>query len=202
MKKTLRIIERGLKDLYAIDTPYRAEKFLISKPSKLGHLDGALCVRPGNTVEVGIYLSREVQNTLSALPIKATWNTPQLNAFCVVAEELSHFHYFLFHASNGRPVSQLEMEIQGEIDRFLLCFFSGMPIETLIDRLFEKFKFRDGLSPEQSHRYKRAHDAASKFVVKHFCKMAEPSKREVLFRFLRRFYRLAEAEKLSVIEKF
>ena len=209
MTATIRIIEEALHQMYSINTPFRAENFLITKPHNTSEsLQGALCVRHGSFMEVGIYLDPAILDSLSHLPMNdniSRWPTHQLNAFSIAAEEISHFHYLLFHAANNRPVSQLELEIQGEIDRFLLCFFSDPNpesiIENLIERLFDRFRLREHLSTEESRRYTRANGLAKNFVIKHVKKMTQPSHRDRLLRFVRRFYRLAEQEKLIIAGK-
>lgn len=202
----IRTIERAIKDLYAIHTPYRAERFLLTSPESSNHIDGALYVRPGSEIRLGIYFSPKIQSVVEDLSLHtelSTWSTNHLNTFCVLAEEVSHFHYFLYHASNGRPVSQLELEIQGEIDRFLVCHFFNpqTSLTTLVERLFERFKIRENATPEEAQRYERAHDTAKKFVLRHFSRLAHPSQHELLFRFLRRFYRLAEREKIRLVNQ-
>ncbi|MBI3295475.1 MAG: hypothetical protein HYZ71_12185 [Deltaproteobacteria bacterium] len=206
MKRTLRTVEGALKSLYAIDTPYRAEDFILRKQREdLKHLEGALCVRSGETVEVGIHLSPPVKKTATHLPLKrpvTEWTFEQLNAFSIVTEEVSHFHYFLFQSHQGRPVSQLELELQGEIDRFLLCLLSvatpEKDFDNLIDRLFDHYRLRDHVNAEQAARYEEANTLAKNFLLKHLKRISQHRDHEAMLRLLRRYYRLASSEKLAL----
>ena len=195
--------------LYAIDTPYRAEDFLTNThPEGSVQYDGALLIKQGPLLELGIYFSPTIQNQISHIPEDQNLATiPQgtLNAYLVTAEEISHFHYFLFHSEQGRPVSQLELEIQGEIDRFLLCFLSSKNPETdfepLVDTLFEHYRLRQNLAPEQVERYDVASSLAKNFVLKHLRQLKSERHREAMVGFLRRYYRMASREKLEVAGK-
>ncbi len=208
MLKNLRTIEGAIRNLYSIDTPHRAEDFLMEKPHRLTPaVDGVLCVRPGSALEVGIYFSPEIRESLSTLSIQqgaVAWSSAALNSFSVAVEEVSHFHCLLFHATRGRPVSQLELEIQGEIDRFLLCLFSNekpeLAFDVIIERLFEGFSLRTHLTPEEVTRYRDANNLARNFVLKHMRRLTALDKRERLFRFLRRYYRLAADDKLTLAD--
>jgi hypothetical protein len=53
------------------------------------------------------------------------WSHDQIAAFTLVAEEVSHFHYLLHHAHQGRQVSQFELELQGDVDKLLLTYFAN-----------------------------------------------------------------------------
>jgi hypothetical protein len=44
-----------------------------------------------------------------------------LDAFCILVEELSHFHLLLNRVDAGRPVTRSELELQGELDKLLIC---------------------------------------------------------------------------------
>ena len=46
-----------------------------------------------------------------------------LDPFCVAAEEVSHFVYLFFCARAARQVTQLELELQGEVDKYLSSVF-------------------------------------------------------------------------------
>ena len=79
-----------------------------------------------------------------------------LDAFCAVAEGGSHFVYFTFcGAQMERPVSQFELELQAEIDKYLLLRTTHASDE-LLHRLFERFELDETLSSEQRERYRLA----------------------------------------------
>lgn len=227
MRSVVRKIDRALKALYNLDGTYNAEEFLIKRPyvsnvSRGIHLDrmvanaalqGALFIRPGmnrssTEISLGIYLSEGVRKNLATLRRwpQSQWTWEQVDAFSIAAEEVSHFQYLLFHASSGRPVSQLELELQGEIDKFLLTYFAVMAgkhfderiFESLFEQFFYRFHLAANLNEEQKVRYLDANAFAKRFILRCERHLAGPGGNERAFRLLRRFYRLDATEKLSL----
>lgn len=78
-----------------------------------------------------------------------------LDEFCAVAEGVSHFVYFTFCGSQQeRPVSQIELELQAEIDKFLMLkLICPTPQPDLVKRLFEDFKLAEQLTVHEQERY-------------------------------------------------
>lgn len=73
-------------------------------------------------------------------------NSKNLNDFLIVAEEISHFHFVLNRFDRMLPVSKMEIEMQGEIDKLVVCSYlllkqSGKDhIEQLFSLLFDSSK--------------------------------------------------------------
>lgn len=222
MNNVIKKIDRALKRLYNIDLPYRAEDFLLENDVKTNlrvgagrgvaeSMKGALYLKSAgknvSELSLGIFLSPEVRETLSKLRglNPELWTTEQMGAFTVAAEEISHFHYLLYHASNGRAVRQLELELHGEIDKFVLAYFARPRLkgdgwfEALFEQLFVKFRFRDDLTSEEKIRYATASDFAKKFLLKIAEHLASPDTQDKAVRLLRWFYRLENAEKISFL---
>ena len=89
-----------------------------------------------------------------------------LDAFCVAVEGVSHFVYLTFcGAGLERPVSQIELELQAEIDKFLMLrFVLGLDAGTLVEVLFDRFTLADGLGAEEVGRYRTANRAARRYA--------------------------------------
>lgn len=219
MKTAVKKIDRALKSLYNLDTPHRAERFLIHLADKKSAPDrpceGKLLIQEvepekgmDGDVNVGIYLNSPVRQSLADYENwgpQVTWSLTQLNAFSVATEEVSHFHYLVFHSRVPRQVSQFELELQGEIDKFLLAFFSNVELQSLTDlfdslfiRFFEHYSLRADLNAAERERYTRATQGARNFLRKHRRLLADPNGQEKALRLLRRFYRLDQAEKVSL----
>lgn len=216
MKAVIRQIDRALKRLYHLDSAHRAEDFLLSRPIETlaagsSDLHGALYVRAGiaSELSLGIFLSEKVTRELSSFAFWRSkhWSHSQIAAFTVAAEEVSHFHYLLHHAAHERSVSQLELELQGEIDKFLLTFFANRPreedaeplFEALFEQLFYFFHFAPALSSEQRDRYRTANHLARRFIRRHARMLTLEFRSEWIFRRLRKFYRLNASDKMSAI---
>ena len=223
IKLAVRNIETALKKLYNIECHRHAEDFLIPEPlpeaKAMGdrYYRGALLIQKtddtsaDNHFAVGIYFNEPVRRELGAFPkwFLRTWSKSQLEAFMVATEEVSHFHCLLFHAGLGRAVSQLELEIQGEIDKFLMVYFARifeqqdavMEMDRLFDQLFLNFRLADGLSDEQQERYFHANTYAKRFITKTRRYFKNPLAAQKALPLFRHFYRLNLAEKLSLISK-
>jgi len=215
MKSAIRKMDRAIKQLYNLEHDFKAESFLVSNPMTASTGKGAFYIRADEEEEVriGIFLDAQVRNELSDLHRwnPSDWNQPQLGAFTIAAEEVSHFNYFLHHQLAGRPVSQLEMETQGEVDKFLLTFLSGFNLmnekqlltkfERLLEQFFERYRLAEHLDEEQCQRYEEANRLAQHFLSKYKAQILDLRKWERTLRLLRRFYRVNLSEKLSLSRK-
>jgi hypothetical protein len=92
---------------------------------------------------IGIHLADDVRRCLEERDPLARLDDANLDAYCVAIEEISHFHLILNRALDQRPVTKLELECQGEIDKLLVCAFTchvqhGSPhLVPLARRLFD-----------------------------------------------------------------
>jgi hypothetical protein len=227
LKSVVRKIDRALKRLYHLEEAYRAEDFLIKEPyfeartaavgsgrvlTVAADFSGALFLKSGvdrEDLALGIYLNTSVWKELSTFRSWRSdgWSLRQLGAFVVAAEEVSHFHYLLHHASRGRSVSQLELELQGEVDRFVLTFYANLDgvadprdmFARLFEQSFQDFRLADHLSEEEKTRYGDASHFGKLFVRKceRYLVGTKPDPRG--FEMLRRFYRLNVTDKVSFV---
>lgn len=208
MKLAVRTIDRALKRLYELPCALRAESFLLNKPiphaalAANREMHGTLFVRSNSEnpsdLTLGIYLAEAVQSELSDLKKweKGSWTSDQWAAFLVAAEEVSHFHYVLHHATQGTQVSQLELEVQGEIDKFALAYFAHLPHapekaplhQDVFERVFENFSLHSRLNQTERERYQEANRIAAGWVR---------SIGTVTVPFLRRLYRMHSSQKLA-----
>ena len=70
---------------------------------------------------IGIHYDQILVATLEGQNPLVRLENSNLDAFCTLVEEVSHFHLILNRQSQNRGVSKLELEWQGEIDKLLLC---------------------------------------------------------------------------------
>jgi len=87
-----------------------------------------------------------------------------LDAMCQVIEGVSHFVYIADRARIDRPSTQLELEMQAEVDKWvvLAASMTGVERTKLRARLFEHVSFlHEG---EIGERYRLANTTAHKFV--------------------------------------
>ncbi len=64
--------------------------------------------------------TRIVQAITSSDPWQCLTNI-NLNSFCVLIEEISHFHLLLNKTARDIALPRLELELQGEIDKIIIC---------------------------------------------------------------------------------
>jgi len=213
MKEIIQNIDRAIKRLYSLEIQFCAEDFIMRRPIAVESIgtashEGALYLRGvRSSLELGIYLSPEICGVLNGLRLDyplSRWSRNELHCFAVTTEEISHFLYLLHHASAGRSVSQLELELQGEIDKFLILSFLASndnlgAAYDLFEKIFMRFHLKDHLTSEQRERYSAANRLAKRFIQRYGFSFHDPSSRERAFRLLRRFYRLNMAEKMSIL---
>lgn len=197
MKKAIHAIDRALIDLYAIDSEMAATDFLLSPGNQTQ--SGALIIEKGTSEEdlnIGILLNPKIAEALTQFRTWPAINNPinEIRSLAVATEEVSHFRYFVFHTLQSRAVSELEIEFQGEIDKFLVFYFAMGKIDSpgfdsLFQQFFEKFSFAPDLSEERRHRYEEAHRRAKSFISRLRGPLIEAKTPEAVFQYLRRFYR-------------
>ena len=168
--------ETCLSDYYELNPPSQALPFLVDreeffqltnrKPSSRAEV----CLLRDTDHEdddegyfLGIYFSEQIRQTLTRKPPFESLTRENLDAFCVLVEELSHFHLILQRSVFQRQVSRLELEWQAEIDKVLVCALllkeqaGSWNLDPLTHILFEEARLVN-----QSH-YHEAHRQAAGF---------------------------------------
>lgn len=123
-------------------------------------------------------------------------------------EGVSHFLCVAWHADHDRPVSLLELEMQAEVDKYVVSYWlmqrqcpRRFPAE-LRRLLFDRSHVDPLLADGREELYRRASRYAEKFcreLERDLRAAGVEAEREVLTR-LRRFYRLPGARKLAHID--
>ena len=112
-----------------------------------------------------------------------------------VAEGVSHFIYLVERARTSLPVTKLELELQAEVDKFVLSLgFCTESAQQLLERLFDSPHFLDPEDSEAGERYRLAHHLAARFVSRVIVANDRDRARERL----RSFYRAGQAEKIRL----
>jgi len=165
--------------------------------------DEALLVSEnGDELHVGLFLGETVLAQL-ARGVDAPWTQQRLRGFCAAAEGVSHFLYLLHRARAHRPVSQLEMEAQGELDKYLSVLLQLWAVgrrrasAELRHRLFDRASLRNGLIPSERERYRVAGALAAACARELEARYVVHGRLDGLLREVRRLYRLGGGEKLS-----
>lgn len=126
-----------------------------------------------------------------------------LDAVCQVIEGVSHFVYVAERAAAGRAATQLELELQAEVDKWVVLAASEIALSVersaeLRERLYERVSFTHDETSEAGERYRVANDAANRFVRKLERAYVSLARFGELRDELRRFHRAGQEEKLRL----
>ncbi len=224
MKTVVTTIDRAIKQLYNLESPHRAENFLIEPNSPkaktipvepVSDQQAAVIIKiydnDAENVDLGIYFGDKIKADLSRMETlePAQWPHLEMHALSVATEEISHFHYLVDRFQAEQRVTQLELELQGEIDKFLLIFYlvqqtmgESRPLfETIFEKVFYRFTWAGNLTNEQKQRYEQANVQARQFVKNFGDTMWGRRSQEQCLEYLRHFYRLTQSEKLGFISR-
>ncbi len=178
---------------------------LLSEGNK-DHLKEKLLVyQEGENLDLSLYLHTDVVGSLEERPFECYLQQEKIENLCHVIEGISHFLYLIWRALRQREVSLLELELQAEIDKYivLMSILRQQNQSELVNRLrhilFEAIHFDETLDDVEEIRYRQANYYAGKY-----CRLFENRYRqnfgsEDMFTELREFYRLGQNAKLRRI---
>jgi hypothetical protein len=200
--------QRRLESLYALERQPPVTDFLIPEERAAALPGGGsrtLFAQDGDEVRLGIVLEGSVGDRLRRRDPRVALTGENLGAFCTLVEEVSHFVYLLFCATAERSVTQLELELQGEVDKYLSAVAllslqnEGAVSTRLRALLFRSYRLHDDLTPERAERYRTASHLAYRYCGYLEANFLRRSRLAELTRESRRFYRLGQREKLERI---
>jgi hypothetical protein len=156
-------------------------------------------------LNLSIYIDADVLGNIASHNPFERLDEQNIQEFCLVLEGISHFIYLVWNASHDRSVTLLEMELQAEVDKFIMLMDcleqqARLPARGQLARLlFESNQYHQDLSHEQSKRYRDASLYASKYCRRLELKYPGLHNRKAMLAELRRFYRLTRREKMRRI---
>lgn len=198
-------VQRRLEALYALEPGAPVSEFLIAAdaaPPLPGCGSRTLVAQEGDEVRLGVMLDVDVEAQLRGRDPRVRLDAVNLDALCTLTEEVSHFLYVSFCARKGRSVTQLELELQGEVDKYLTAAFllslqnEGALSTGLRTLLFRRYRLREGLAAESAERYREASRLAFAWCGYLEAEYLRRARLHDLRREARRFYRLGQREKL------
>jgi hypothetical protein len=129
----IRYVERELGDFYGFVPAIAAENHLLKREElklflgddvkKLPEYQGRAAVfftLDQDDLFIGLMISDKIIQELTSVDPLTELSDSNLDAFCILVEELSHFHMILNRSVQEEPFSKLELEAQGEIDKLLI----------------------------------------------------------------------------------
>lgn len=200
-------VQRRLESLYALEPEAPVSEFLVDDGAAEARRRGSrtLVAQEGNELRVGVVLDGDVREGVARSDPRVRLDQGNLAALCALTEEVSHFLYVLFCARSGRCVTQLELELQGEVDKYLTAVAllsvqnEGAVSRRLRELLFRSYRLHEGLAGDSAERYREASRLAWTYCGYLESAFLKRARLLDLRREARRFYRLGQQDKLLKI---
>jgi hypothetical protein len=149
--------------------------------------------------EIAVHLPK------SALDLNARTSLG-FDELCQVIEGVSHFVFFVERARRELPLTQLELELQAEVDKYVVFVhdlqnvrqFEPHRAARVRARLFDAVSYIDPPGTEKGDRYRLANDLAARFSGMLDERFARRGRFEQLSYALRRFYGAGQCEKINL----
>jgi len=209
--KTLARVQRGLETLYRVDTGVAVDDFMIDEPTR-AHLAPArrpreqlLVCEDAGEMSLALFIDPGALDNLAAHDPGRRLGDHNFGDFLLAVEGVSHFIYAICCARAERPVTQMELELQAEVDKYVTCLLATEPAagqsEALRYRLFIDASYEPDLDGDERDRYRAANDNAHRYAV--WLETAYVATRRIpeMLGELRRFYREGLAAKLARIAR-
>jgi hypothetical protein len=201
-------VQRRLETLYGLDAGAPVTDFVIGA-EEASDLPGGgsrtLVARHGDEMSLAVVFDESIHERLSHADPRQRLDATNLGAFSTLTEEVSHFVYLLHSAQREKTVTQLELELQAEVDKYLTAaFLLGLQNEGALSShlrhlLFRSYHLAAGLSPERAERYHEASRLADRYCGWLERRFLRSARVDDLARETRRFYRFGQREKLETI---
>src|SRR6185295_5914830 len=133
--------------LYALDHDASVTDFLVPD-GEAGAYPGdgsrTLVSQDKDGVALAVILEDAVGLRLDEADPRVKLDGSNLGPFCTLTEEVSHFVYLLFCAHAARSVTELELELQGEVDKYLSAtFLLSLQNEGAVSAQLRRLLFRE-----------------------------------------------------------
>lgn len=126
-----------------------------------------------------------------------------LDGTCQIIEGVSHFVYLTHRAHRDQETTQLELELQAEVDKYVVLAaaiesFDARRSEQLRARLFDGVHYSHARESVEGERYRTANDLARQFTGRLERKFVSARRFGDMRRELRRFFHATQTDKLTV----
>lgn len=208
-------LQRCLERLYDVSIGHDVEDFLVHDSGLARRLENNPAARTipeklllhesADSIDIALFLELAVVERLRKDDPTERLHAGNLGDFLVALEGVSHFLYLAWSAHHERRVSLLELELQAEIDKFILAAMllardkGGIVSAGLHRALFDEALFDPALDAELRERYRHANRYARRYCAwlqrRFMARRHDPG----MMSELRRFYRLGHHGKLARI---
>ncbi len=209
----LRQLQHHLSDIYQVSRAHDVRDSLITDPvlakvigqdAVLTNSEETLLVSEDDEgLALSLFLDAEMLGRLESADPLTSLRADSLDDLWKVLEGISHFNCVVWKAAQDRTVTLLELELQGEIDKFVTTMMLALEqadmelLNSLHGWLFDDVSFHAELDEDQLHRYRSANDYAARFC--HGLRQQLLGDSQVALSELRQFFRLQVTDKISHI---
>jgi len=206
----LRPLQHLLETIYDARSGQDVRDFLLTRRHQLpaerrAHAadEEVVLIDARREIHLGVYIDAAVLERLQASDPLRCLTGANLADFLTALEGVSHFIYLTWNARHDRGVSQLELELQAEVDKYVASWWllrrqhpRHLPRE-LHHVLFRRARIDESMDRSRRDLYAAATHCAARFCTR--LESALSSNRPALHRTaltaLRRFYRLGSLSK-------
>ena len=217
---TLAALQGALAEIYDLPPTPDVHDFLLTRREHLAGVGQAragdeqlIVAEEGDTLSLGLFIDAAVLERLARQDPFAALTGDNLADYLTAAEGVSHFVYVAWNAGHDKPVTLLELELQAEVDKYVLGAWllraqgAGRFPRELHRALFERAHVDPCVAGDRAGLYRRASEYAGRFCRRVAARLEcvrratdAHAPRELLAE-LRRFYRWGSARKLDFIER-
>lgn len=208
-------LQRGLETLYRVETHLDVDAFVVDATARGEALMGGTPRRPReqllirhsypDSVGLGLFIDGEALENLERHDPARGLHEANFSDFCLALEGVSHFVYVALRAAQDRGVSELELELQAEVDKFVSCVLlvdaDGAGSTEVSRRLYDDVSYHDDLDGDEHDRYRTANDEARRYAGSLERRYLREQRVPDMLGELRTFYRLGLEEKLGHIAR-
>jgi hypothetical protein len=213
---TLASLQAALAEIYDLPATPDIADFLLTDRAGLAHVNEArasdeqlIVAEEGDILSMALYIDAKVLARLARRDPITALTQHNLADYLTVAEGVSHFVYVAWNAGFDKPVTLLELELQAEVDKYVLGVWllreqGGRFPHELHRALFEHAHVDPEAAAGRAGLYRTASAYAARFcrrVATGLTRETRGATRDLVAE-LRRFYRWGNARKLRHIERF
>ena len=180
-------IQRGLENLYRLDRAADVDDFV--EHAGEGQREGLLVRETDGGLELRLHLPRLGPSGEDLDPI------------CQIIEGVSHFVYIADRASRDQTTTQLELELQAEVDKYVVLAasldgFDEVTSRRLRERLYHGVAYLHAPDTVEGERYRVANERARRFTGRLERDFIARARYDALRDELRRFFHMGQGDKL------
>jgi hypothetical protein len=189
-------IQRGLEALYRLDRAADVDAFVTHADE--GQREALLVRESEDGLELQLRIPRLGDASVDV-------EGSSLDPLCQIIEGVSHFVYLADRASLDREATQLELEVQAEVDKYVILAstlmqgsaqFDARTSRRLRERLYDDISFIHDADTVEGERYRVANGCARRFTGRLEREYVTRARFGELQGELRRFFHMGQTEKL------